>query len=125
MLFQRVSATPETAKSGQHGCRMRFYVEDLKKFVGQTVELKGWVYNTRSSGKIAFLLLRDGTGLCQCVFPRNECDAETFDLFTKLTQESCVKVTGVVREEKRSPGGYELTGKTVEILSGSVDYPIT
>jgi asparaginyl-tRNA synthetase len=104
---------------------MRVYISDLKDHVGQTVELKGWVYNHRSSGKIKFLLLRDGTGIAQCVYFRGECDEKAFEDFEKLSQESTVKVTGVVKEEKRSPGGYEISARQLEILSGSVDYPIS
>ncbi|MBK9293754.1 MAG: asparagine--tRNA ligase [Oligoflexia bacterium] len=102
----------------------KFYIEDLNKHVGQSVELKGWVYNLRSSGKIKFLLLRDGTGLCQCVYFKGECDDASFEEFSKLTQETCVTVTGVVKEEKRSPGGYELSARTLKINAPSVDYPI-
>lgn len=104
---------------------MRYYIEDLKKYIGKSVELKGWAYNVRSSGKIKFLLLRDGTGLCQCVYFNGECDPDAFANFDQITQETCVKVTGTVREEKRSPGGVELTAKNFEILGKSVDYPIT
>lgn len=104
---------------------MRVYISDLKDHVGKTVTLNGWVYNHRSSGKIKFLLLRDGTGICQCVYFRGECDEKAFEEFEKLSQETCVKVTGVVREEKRSPGGFELSARELEIHSGSVDYPIT
>lgn len=104
---------------------MRYYIEDLKKHIGQKVELKGWAYNVRSSGKIKFLLLRDGTGLCQCVFLKNESAPGAFDRFEELTQETSVKVTGTVREEKRSPGGVELTAENFEIIGKSADYPIT
>lgn len=104
---------------------MRYYIEDLKNYVGKTVELKGWVYNARSSKKVKFLLLRDGTGTCQCVFFGGECEDKSFETFETLTQEACVKVTGVVKEEPRSPGGYELSARTFEVLSPSVDYPIT
>jgi asparaginyl-tRNA synthetase len=105
---------------------MRYYVEDLKNYVGQTVELKGWVYNTRSSGKIKFLVLRDGTGMCQCVYFKGECEEEAFEsLFPRLTQETSVRLTGVVREEKRSPGGYEISARTLEIVHVSEEYPIT
>ena len=102
----------------------RVYISDLSQHVGQTVELKGWVYSKRSSGKIKFLLLRDGTGVCQCVYFKGECDEKAFEEFEKLSQESCVFVTGNVKEEKRSPGGYELSAKNLTIYSGSVDYPI-
>ncbi len=104
---------------------MRYYIDNLKDYVGETVELKGWVYNTRGSKKIKFLILRDGTGLCQCIFFKGDCDDEAFENFQNLTQESCVKVTGVVKAEPRSPGGFELSAKSFEILSESTDYPIT
>lgn len=102
----------------------KFYIADLSKHVGQTVELKGWVYGKRSSGKIKFLQLRDGTGLCQCVYFKGECDENSFNEFEKLTQEACVTVTGIVKEEKRSPGGYELSAQELKITAPSVDFPI-
>lgn len=105
--------------------KKRFYVEDLKDHIGEKVELRGWVYNSRSSGKIKFLLLRDGTGLCQCIYFKGECQQDAFDKFAELTQETSVIVTGVVREEKRSPGGVELGAETLEIVGASEDYPIT
>ncbi len=104
---------------------MRVTIADLKDHVGQTVQLNGWVYNHRSSGKIKFLLLRDGTGITQCVYFRGECEDKAFEEFEKLTQESCVQVTGVVKAEPRSPGGFEISARELAILSGSVDYPIT
>ncbi len=105
---------------------MRTFISDLKNHVGQKVELRGWVYNVRSSGKIKFLLLRDGTGICQCVFVKNESEPESFDVkFEQLTQESSVKVFGTVRDEKRSPGGYELGAERIEIIQIAQDYPIT
>ncbi|MCB0414400.1 MAG: asparagine--tRNA ligase [Bdellovibrionales bacterium] len=104
---------------------MRYFISDLSKYVGERVELKGWVYNYRSSGKIKFLQLRDGTGICQCIFFKGECDENAFEIFKDITQETSVKVTGVVREEPRSPGGYELGAETLEIIAPSVDYPIT
>ena len=78
---------------------MRYYIEDLKNHVGKEVELKGWAYNLRGSKKIKFLILRDGTGLCQCIFFDGECDPESFNNFEKLTQECTVKVKGVVKAE--------------------------
>jgi len=103
----------------------RVYISDLKEHVGQTVELRGWVYNVRSSGKIKFLLLRDGTGFCQCVYFKGEAEEQAFVDFDKLNQEDCVFVAGNVREEKRSPGGYELSARSLKIYSQSKDYPIT
>lgn len=100
------------------------YISDLSQQVGEVVELRGWVYKKRSSGKIKFLILRDGTGLCQCIYFRGECDPESFEKFEELTQESSVVVKGTVREEKRSPGGFELGAETLEILSKAPEYPI-
>lgn len=104
---------------------MRIYISDLKDHVGKTVTLRGWAYNVRSSGKVKFLLLRDGTGLCQCVFFRGECDESAFDGFEKITQETSVAVTGTIKAEPRSPGGFEMSAKNFEIIGESVDYPIT
>lgn len=104
---------------------MRVTIADLKDHVGKTVSIDGWVYNHRSSGKIKFLMLRDGSGICQCVYFRGECDEKAFEDFEKLSQESCVRVTGVVKAEPRSPGGYEIGARELAIHSGSVDYPIS
>lgn len=89
------------------------------------MQLDGWVVTSRSSGKIAFLVLRDGTGTVQAVFPRNEVGEAVWERFGSLAQEACVRVRGVVREDARSPGGYELTAEDVEVLAPSVDYPIS
>lgn len=100
------------------------YIADLKHHVGQKVELKGWVYNTRSSGKVKFLLMRDGTGIAQCIFFKGECDEASFEKFSQLTQETSLRLVGTVREEPRSPGGYEIGAESFEIYGTSVDYPI-
>ncbi|MES2768469.1 MAG: asparagine--tRNA ligase [Bdellovibrionota bacterium] len=104
---------------------MRTYISDLKNFVGEKVTLKGWAYNVRSSGKIKFLLLRDGTGLCQCVFFKGGCTEEAFNNFEQITQETSVFVTGTVKADPKQPGGYELSAESFEIYGKSVDYPIT
>ncbi|MBI2609230.1 MAG: asparagine--tRNA ligase [Deltaproteobacteria bacterium] len=102
------------------------YIQDLGSYVGQEITLKGWVYNTRSSGsKIKFLLLRDGTGYIQCVLFQGETLQEYLDQFSLLTQESSVIVTGIVREEKRALGGFELGLTSFEIVHKTEDYPIT
>ncbi len=100
-------------------------ISQLRHHAGQQVALQGWVMTTRSSGKIAFLVLRDGTGTVQCVFPRKEVSEESWERFGTLTQEACVTVTGTVREDARSPGGFELTATDVVVTAPSVDYPIT
>jgi len=100
-------------------------IEDLKLHVGQPVTVNGWVTTTRSSGKIAFVVLRDGSGLVQCVLAKKEVPEETWNRFQVLTQEASVAATGVVREDARSPGGFELQLSQIEILGTSVDFPIT
>lgn len=104
----------------------RFYIEEAAQYGdGAEVTLKGWVYNKRSSGKIKFLILRDGTGLIQGVLVKGECEDSSFDTFEKLTQESSVTVTGRLRKEPRSPGGFELGIKTIQIQSIAEPYPIS
>jgi len=100
-------------------------IEDLKLHVGQQVTVNGWVTTTRSSGKIAFVVLRDGSGLVQCVLAKKEVPEESWNRFQALTQETSVAATGIVREDARSPGGFELQLSQIEILGTSVDYPIT
>lgn len=100
-------------------------IEHLDKHVGKEVRLRGWVYNTRSSGKIIFLLVRDGTGIVQCPVIRGEVTDEAFACAEKLTQESSLEVQGVVREDKRAPGGYEVTVKELKVHQIAEPYPIT
>lgn len=104
---------------------MRYYVADLKNYVGQKVELKGWAYNTRSSGKVKFLELRDGTGIVPCVFFKGECEEQALVEFEKVAQETSVKVTGTVRKHPKHENVYELGAETLEIIGASVDYPIS
>lgn len=104
---------------------MRYYISDLAQYVGQKVELKGWAYQTRSSGKVKFLELRDGTGIVPCIFFRGECAEEALTAFDQLTQEASVKVTGTVRKHPKHEGVFELGAETLEILGKSPDYPIT
>jgi asparaginyl-tRNA synthetase len=101
------------------------YINELGQHAGRSVTVRGWVVTTRSSGKIAFLVVRDGTGYLQAVFPRKEVAETVWDAFGTLTQETSVAVTGQVREDARSPGGYELTATGLEIIGPSVDFPIT
>ena len=100
------------------------YIEDLPTCVGQEVTLRGWLYNKRSSGKVRFLILRDGTGLVQGVMVKNNLPAESFGAYDSLTQESSLTVQGVVRAEPRAPGGYELDLTAVRPLQVAQDYPI-
>ncbi|MGZ8391516.1 MAG: asparagine--tRNA ligase [Gemmatimonadales bacterium] len=100
-------------------------ISGLRAHVGETVTVRGWVVTTRSSGKIAFVVVRDGSGTVQGVLSKKEVPESTWAAFGSLTQEASVALTGVVREEARSPGGYELALQNVEVLGASQDYPIT
>ncbi|MBI4595558.1 MAG: asparagine--tRNA ligase [Candidatus Tectomicrobia bacterium] len=101
------------------------YIEEIGNYEGQEVTLKGWLYNKRSSGKLKFLLLRDGTGIIQCVVFKGDVKPETFEACELLTQESSFMVEGTVRPDPRSPGGYELSVKDLQIGHIAQDYPIT
>ncbi len=101
------------------------YIERIGDYVGQTVTLKGWLVNRRSSGKIHFLLMRDGTGFIQVVMGRNDVGDETFARADHLGQESALVVTGVVRADPRAKGGYELTATAMEVVAPAQDFPIT
>ena len=100
-------------------------IATLPTAVGSTVAVAGWVVTTRSSGKIAFVVIRDGSGYLQGVLARAEVPDEVWQRFAALTQETCVRLAGEVRADKRSPGGVELAVREVEILGPSVDFPIT
>ena len=100
-------------------------IRALPNLVGQSVTLLGWVTTIRSSGKIAFLNLRDGTGYLQVVVPKNEVPEAAWDAVRQLTQETSVRVTGTVRADARSPGGVELGLTDIEVVGPSVDFPIT
>ncbi|MEG6520694.1 asparagine--tRNA ligase [Desulfotomaculum sp. 1211_IL3151] len=99
-------------------------IKHLGKHVGEEVTVQGWLYNKRSSGKIQFLILRDGTGMVQGVLVKKEAP-EIFDLAKELTQESAIRLKGIVREEPRSMGGYELTVTGLEIINLAQEYPIS
>ena len=96
-------------------------IKNLSAFEGKTVELKGWIYQIRSSGKISFIVLRDGSGYCQCVFSKDQCNEETYKQLSQLTLETSVKITG---EAKKWKEGMELQGKTLEILGKSPFWPL-
>ncbi len=100
------------------------YIEDLKNHIGNEVELRGWLYNKRSSGKVKFLIIRDGTGFVQGVMVKGSVPSELFEQYKDLTLESSIILSGTVREEKRAPQGVELDIKDFNILQKSVDYPI-
>lgn len=100
-------------------------MNQAKDYVGQTVTIGAWVTNKRSSGKIAFLQLRDGKAYFQGIVVKADVSEETFELAKGLTQESSVFVTGVVQEDTRSKLGYELLVKDIELIGESHEYPIT
>ena len=103
----------------------RTYLKHIGQHVGSEVEIRGWLYNKRSSGKILFLIIRDGTDLIQGVVVKSEVPAEVFEAAKRLTQESSLIVRGVVREEPRSISGYELNITDLEIVQLAEEYPIT
>jgi asparaginyl-tRNA synthetase len=103
----------------------RIYIENLKDHVGNEVELRGWLYHKRSSGKIRFVLLRDGTGILQCVMVKGHVAEDMFLSFDQLSQESSLRVTGKVRQDDRAPGGYEMELTSLQVLHTAQEYPIS
>ncbi|MEX1138590.1 MAG: asparagine--tRNA ligase [Bacteroidota bacterium] len=103
----------------------RSYVEDLHQQIGKEVLLQGWLYNKRSSGKIRFLLLRDGTGVVQCVMAKGAISDDVFGRFDELTQESSLAVHGTVRKDDRAPGGVEVDVTSLDVYQIASEYPIT
>lgn len=104
---------------------MKTTIAEVHKYVGQEVTIGAWLANKRSSGKIAFLQLRDGTGFIQGVVEKAQVSEGVFQAAKSITQESSLYVTGVVREDARSPFGYELSVTNIELIHMAVDYPIT
>ena len=103
-------------------------IAEIGKHDGQTVTIRGWLYNLRESGKLLFPIFRDGSGQIQGVVPKNAVSPETFDAIKGLTQESSVIVEGKVRADKRAPGGYELDVANVQVVQRVAEtdpYPIT
>ncbi|TMI78741.1 MAG: asparagine--tRNA ligase, partial [Bacillati bacterium ANGP1] len=99
-------------------------IDGIGGHLGQEIEIRGWVYNLRSSGSIHFLLLRDGTGILQAVAVRQDLPPEVFEAVGALTQESSVIVAGVAREDRRAPGGYELSLRRLTVVQTAEAYPI-
>jgi asparaginyl-tRNA synthetase len=100
-------------------------IDEISRFEGQDVRLRGWLHNRRSSGKIHFLIVRDGTGFIQAVMSKAAVGEETFRKADHLGQESAVVVAGKVRADQRAPGGYELDVSAFEVVSEATDFPIT
>jgi len=101
------------------------YIDKISEHVGETVTIKGWLHNRRSSGKVHFLVVRDGTGFVQVVMGKNDVPDEVFKAADHLSQETSIIVTGKVREDKRAKNGVELTASGLEVVGPAHDYPIT
>jgi len=102
-----------------------FSIARAQDFVGQEVVLRGWLANLRSSGKIHFLIVRDGTGFMQCVLVKGDVPDEDFERAGSIGLESSLEVRGVIREDPRAPGGYEMAVRGIRIVSPSANYPIS
>jgi asparaginyl-tRNA synthetase len=100
-------------------------IEKLSQHVGATVTLRGWVYDRTSKGKLHFLLMRDGTGIAQCVLFKGNVGDATFEQFAGAGQESSITLTGVVKADARAPGGFEIDVKSGQVLQAVQGYPIT
>jgi len=104
---------------------MHVYIEDIGKHEGEEVTIKGWLHNRRSSGKIHFLILRDGSGFIQGVMSKAAVGDDMFKAADHLSQETSVVVAGIARADKRAPSGYEIDVKSLEVIGESHDFPIT
>jgi asparaginyl-tRNA synthetase len=104
---------------------MHIYIEGIGAHAGEQVTIKGWLHNRRSSGKIHFLILRDGSGFIQAVMSKAAVGEELFKAADHLSQETSVIVTGTVRADQRAPSGYEIDVKELEVVGASHDFPIT
>ncbi len=104
---------------------MQARIEDIAKYEGQTVTIKGWLVNRRSSGKIHFLQVRDGSGFIQAVMSKAAVGDDVFKTADHLSQESAIVVHGAVRADSRAPGGFEIDAAGLDVVSPAVDFPIT
>src|ERR1700760_4762639 len=100
-------------------------IKELPRHIGEKVTIDGWLYNKRTSGKLQFPIVRDGSGYLQCVVFKKEVSEETWKAADEATQESSVRVVGTIRAEERAPGGVELGVETFEILGTAAEYPIS
>lgn len=103
----------------------KIYICDLKQYVGQEITVKGWIYHKRSSGKLRFIVLRDGTGYLQCVVFKGNVSPELFEQVDSFGQETSISITGKIKEEPRAPGGVEMDVVTLSPIQVAHDYPIT
>ena len=100
-------------------------IDKIGQYAGQEVTLQGWLFASTPRGRIAFLMIRDGTGVIQAVAVKKELDEDLFERLRHLGQESSLIVTGIVKEDDRAKGGYEMVMTGAEIVSEAKDYPIT
>ena len=100
------------------------YIEELARHTGERVTLQGWLAQKRSSGKVKFLVLRDGTGYLQCVAFARDVPAELFESCDRVPLESSIRVRGAVRADDRAPGGFELALEGLEVLHAAEEFPI-
>lgn len=99
-------------------------IRELSEYVGESVTIEGWVEGTRAHGKVAFVIVRDGTGIVQGVLAKSSLDDASWNAHASLTREAVVRVTGEVREDNRAPGGYELAVSELSLLAAAAEYPI-
>src|SRR4026207_182772 len=103
----------------------QIHIRDVSKHVGEEITLKGWLYNMRSSGKLMFPQIRDGSGIIQGVVFKKNVPEQLWADFEKLTRDAAIIVAGTVRADERAPGGYEMDVTGVEVVQVAHDYPIT
>jgi len=101
------------------------YIKDVSEHIGKEIEIRGWLYNKTHKGKLWFLMVRDGSGVIQAVAFKGDVSEETFENCEAITQESSLKIRGVVTEDKRASGGYEIQLRSLEIVQVASEYPIT
>jgi len=121
------SRADDTIRAMHTSSAKNVFIRELPQHVGQVVTLRGWLYNRTAKGKLVFLQMRDGTGICQCVVFRSTVGDETFAIADKLPLESSFIVTGEVRADSRAPGvpgGYELDVQALHVVQRAEDYPI-
>src|SRR5262245_60123750 len=103
---------------------MHVYIDTIGAHLGEEITIKGWLHNRRSSGKIHFLIVRDGTGFIQAVMSKAAVGEEAFKAADHLSQETSIMVTGTARADARAPGGFEVDVTKLEVVGESHDYPI-
>ena len=103
----------------------QMYLSQIAEYDGQSVTIKGWLQNRRAVGKLQFLMVRDGTGVIQVVVSEAEVGKDVLETVDHLGQESSLIVTGMVRGDRRAPGGFEMTATGVDVIQNAQGYPIT